>query len=82
MKRFKFVFDVESISGLQMLALVEELLNKFSSPAVFFLHGVKIDIKALEKKILKKNHGLVAWCLVGLSSDSGCFQHWVIAFWY
>lgn len=54
MKRFKFVFDVESSSGLQMLALVEELLNKFSSPAVFFLHGVKIDIKALEKKILKK----------------------------
>ncbi|PHX37307.1 hypothetical protein AO263_19005 [Pseudomonas sp. NZIPFR-PS5] len=54
MKRFKFVFDVESISGLQMLALVEELLSKFSSPTVFFLHGVKIDIKTLEKKILKK----------------------------
>jgi hypothetical protein len=54
MKRFKFVFDVESISGLQMLALVEELLNKFSSPTVFFLHGVKVDIKTLEKKILKK----------------------------
>ncbi len=36
MKRFKFVFDVESISGLQMLALVEGLLNKYSSPAVFF----------------------------------------------
>lgn len=54
MKRFKFVFDVESISGLQMLALVEELLSKFSSPTIFFLHGVKIDIKTLEKKILKK----------------------------
>lgn len=54
MKRFKFVFDFESISGLQMLALVEELLNKLSPPAVFFLHGVKIDVKTLEKKILKK----------------------------
>jgi len=54
MKRFKFVFDVESISGLQMLALVEKVLNKFSSPLVFFLEGVKIDIKTLEKKILKK----------------------------
>ena len=54
MKRFKFVFDVELISGLQMLALVGEVLNKFSSPSVFFLHGVKIDIKTLEKKILKK----------------------------
>ncbi|QLG96340.1 hypothetical protein HZF02_04205 [Pseudomonas yamanorum] len=54
MKRFKFVFDVESISGLQMLALIEELLSKFSSPTVFFLHGVKTDIKTLEKKILKK----------------------------
>jgi len=59
MKRFKFVFDVESISGLQMLALVEGLLNKYSSHAVFFLHGVKVDIKTLEKKILKKNLGLV-----------------------
>lgn len=64
MKRFKFIFDVESISGLQMLALVEEVLTKLSSPTVFFLHGVKIDIKILEKKILKKNHGLVVWCLV------------------
>lgn len=54
MRRFKFVFDIESVSGLQMLALVEELLNKFSSPAVFFLNGVKVDIKTLEKKILKK----------------------------
>ncbi|MBD9466233.1 hypothetical protein IB266_24480 [Pseudomonas sp. Pdm06] len=54
MKRFKFVFDVESISGLQMLVLVEEVLNKFSSPVVFFLHGNKADIKTLEKKILKK----------------------------
>lgn len=54
MKRFKFVFDVESISGLQMLALVEELLSKLSSPTIFFLHGVKIDIKTLEKKILKR----------------------------
>ena len=54
MKRFKFVFDVESINGLQMLALVEELLSKFFSPAVFFLHGVKVDVKTLEKKILKK----------------------------
>jgi|SRR5450830_1323919 len=54
MKRFKFVFDAESISGLQMLALVEEVLNKFSSPLVFFLHGVKINIKTLENKILKK----------------------------
>jgi len=54
MKRFKFVFDFESISGLQMLALVEQLLNKLSPPAVFFLQGVKIDVKALEKKILKK----------------------------
>ena len=59
MKRFKFVFDVDSISGLQMLALVEEVLNKFSSPLVFFLHGDKVDIKTLERKILKKNHGLV-----------------------
>ncbi|MCD7039330.1 hypothetical protein LRQ20_13420 [Pseudomonas sp. MAFF 311096] len=50
MKRFKFVFDVEPISGLQMLALVEELLNKFSSPTVFFLHGVKVDIKRLKRK--------------------------------
>lgn len=54
MKRFKFVFDVESISGLQMLVLVEEVLKKFSSSSVFFLHGVKTDIKTLEKKILKK----------------------------
>jgi hypothetical protein len=54
MKRFKFVFDVESISGLQMLALVERVLNRFSSPLMFFLDGVKIDIKTLEKKILKK----------------------------
>lgn len=54
MKRFKFVFGVESINGLQMLALVEELLSKFSSPAVFFLHGVRVDVKTLEKKILKK----------------------------
>jgi hypothetical protein len=58
MKRFKFVFDFESISGLQMLALVEQLLNKLSPPAVFFLQGVKIDVKTLEKKILKKNLGL------------------------
>lgn len=54
MKRFKFVFDIGSISGLQMLALVEGVLNKFVSPPVFFLHGVKTDIKALEKKVLKK----------------------------
>lgn len=54
MKRFKFVFDVDSINGLQMLALVEEVLNKFSSPLVFSLHGDKLDIKTLEKKILKK----------------------------
>jgi len=62
MKRFKFVFDVESISGLQMLVLVEEVLNKFSSPAVFFLHGIKADIKTLEKKILQKtwSSGLVS----------------------
>lgn len=60
MKRLKFVFDVESISGLQMLALVKGILSKLSSPAVFFLHGVKVDIKTLEKKILRKNHGLVA----------------------
>lgn len=32
MKRFKFVFDVGSINGLQMLALVEELLSELSSP--------------------------------------------------
>lgn len=37
-----------------MLVLVEEVLNKFSSPVVFFLHGNKADIKTLEKKILKK----------------------------
>ncbi|CZT28696.1 hypothetical protein [Pseudomonas cerasi] len=54
MKRFKFVFDAESISGLQMLAMVEKVLNRFSFPLGFFLHGVKIDIKTLEKKILKK----------------------------
>ncbi|MFL1553053.1 hypothetical protein ACI77I_28920 [Pseudomonas sp. D47] len=54
MKRFKFVFDVESISGLQVLALVREFLNKVYSPAAFFLHGVKTDIKTLEKEILKK----------------------------
>jgi hypothetical protein len=54
MKRFKFVFDVESISGLQVLALVESLLNKLTSPAVFFLHGLEIDIKSLEMKISKK----------------------------
>lgn len=62
LKRFKFVFDAESISGVQMLALVEKTLNKFSSPLVFFLHGIKIDIKALEKKILKKSwpSGLVS----------------------
>lgn len=54
MKRLKFVFDVESISGLQMLALVKGILSKFSSPVVFFLHGVKVDIKTFEKKILRK----------------------------
>ena len=64
MKRFKFVFDVESINGLQMLALVEKLFNKYSSPAEFFLHGVKIDIKTLEQKILKKK----SWPS-GLASD-------------
>lgn len=50
MKRFKFVFDVESISGLQMLALVEELLNKFSSPTVFFCMGLRLILKLLKRK--------------------------------
>ncbi|KPX15075.1 hypothetical protein ALQ08_01846 [Pseudomonas syringae pv. delphinii] len=54
MKRLKFVFDVESTSSLQMLFLVEEVLNIFSSRPVFSLHGVEVNFKTLEKKILKK----------------------------
>ncbi|MDR6236880.1 hypothetical protein [Pseudomonas oryzihabitans] len=54
MKRFKFVFDIGLVDGLQMLVLTEAVLNKFFSPVVFHLHGVEIDIKELEKIILKK----------------------------
>ncbi|EGH14357.1 MULTISPECIES: hypothetical protein [Pseudomonas syringae group] len=54
MKRLKFVFDVGSTSSLQMLVLVEEVLNVFSSRPVFSLQGVEVDFKTLEKKILKK----------------------------
>ncbi|MFV3404172.1 hypothetical protein ACNFIC_09460 [Pseudomonas sp. NY15463] len=54
MKRFKFVFDIDSISGLQMLVLVEQVLSKLFSPVEFFLQGTKIDVKKLEKEILKK----------------------------
>ncbi|GFM59943.1 hypothetical protein PSCICG_11030 [Pseudomonas cichorii] len=55
MKRFKFVFNFESVSGLQILALVEEVLKNISPSAVFFLHGIKTDIKTLENKVLKES---------------------------
>ena len=54
MKRFKFVFDIELVDGLQMLALTKAVLNKFFPLVVFHVNGIKIDIKELEKNILKK----------------------------
>ncbi|EJL96144.1 hypothetical protein PMI18_04890 [Pseudomonas sp. GM102] len=54
LRRLKFIFGVDSIGGLQVLDLVVSVLNKFGSPPVFLLRGVEVDIKVLEKKILKK----------------------------
>ena len=54
MKKITCVFELESINSLQMLALLETFLKNPFSPVIFFIHGIKIDIQTLEKKVLKK----------------------------
>jgi len=53
-EKLKFVFDINSIDGLQASAIIVGSLNRVKLPVIFLLNGVEVGIKILEKSISRK----------------------------